>query len=940
MATKKLAVLLAILGLFSLFPTKIFALSCSNYSYLDPGCGNFNSYEQTVANNCIDYLDTQECPDGSGHILTCDYRSTSCNSAQKLCNQPSPGDGYTCDDYCIALAVSPNCGNFPLPDPRVPCNMYLDECKRDGCRPEQGPSGVNYTCPGGSVCTGQHVCVAQPPTVSISSTKESVAPGEAYTISWDVGNNPSACQADNGWSGSKSTSGGSEGPFVISTPNTSVLYHIICGSVGGSFAEDSIVVFTPPCGECIKDDGTANCDTVAGHDSCGYCPYNTGATCPQDPQASPTPTPTPGFCSCSIQASASNGVATGTVSLSGSGCALKNYSHVNWSFNGTSLGTNNGGNATTSIAPGASGHFHADYWSSTGPGQPMSCGDSNTVNGDPLPPPGPGSGSCNTNLQCRVATVTGGGTANTGYWMTGDPGGTVLVGPNLNTSCPGKALGAGCYRKPGGGYAEVGGNVGGKLWIKNSDNTLSAWPNNLDHIYYWVWKPSFAPQNTFPCPVNNSELCLNASTPTGSEIFWLSGGGALWGENNNPDISQQYLHRNSGGGADCPNGTCFQKLVYLVDWDPDLDPIGVLNYQKSVNTNNGTKTRCLKIDPYTAPSFYKWTTPWGDPPDGSATFTDNTTSAGGTLTLNQTILPADYPNKGANPNPYQNYCLITYDDSPGEITPGQAPNGRLDFVFTKVPHPPQTFTLYAAPSCQAEGVSRVTLSWSGSTDATTYRVNRNGDTTPLATLDASIQTYTDNTATALNTSYSYVVTAVNTDGVEPNSNGPVSATTPYCDSTSPTVSYVNISGINLCIVPDNQKAADAKTTALWSGYQPIRVSVTDAYPSSGITSVTATLRNDLTPGFTPTAVINKTYTQTAPAGSGYYEFNIPNSDLTYITYPNNQYTLSVTALDTVGNRSTTQTVTFQTDNSCKCSNIRTTGGDVHANTSISYSCAD
>jgi uncharacterized repeat protein (TIGR03806 family) len=111
------------------------------------------------------------------------------------------------------------------------------------------------------------------------------------------------------------------------------------------------------------------------------------------------------------------------------------------------------------------------------------------------------------------------------------------------------------------------------------------------------------------------------------------------------------------------------------------------------------------------------------------------------------------------------------------------------------PPPPVDTTAPTVPSgvtATAASATQVVVTWSASTDAGTgvagYRVYRNGDTAPLATVTAA--TYTD-TTTVANTSYTYAVRAF--DGATPANESALSAavsvTTPAVvdDTTAPSV---------------------------------------------------------------------------------------------------------------------------------------------------------
>jgi chitinase len=115
------------------------------------------------------------------------------------------------------------------------------------------------------------------------------------------------------------------------------------------------------------------------------------------------------------------------------------------------------------------------------------------------------------------------------------------------------------------------------------------------------------------------------------------------------------------------------------------------------------------------------------------------------------------------------------DDGPDSGSPPTTPTPSPGTVDTTAPTVPQGVT------ATAQTPTQVLVSWSASTDAGTgvagYRVFRNGDGTPIATVQTL--TYTDGSVAA-NTAYSYTIVAF--DGASPaNVSAPsaaVSATTP------------------------------------------------------------------------------------------------------------------------------------------------------------------
>ena len=88
------------------------------------------------------------------------------------------------------------------------------------------------------------VNVANPtpaPSVTLTASPENITSGNSSTLSWTV-SNATNCTAGGGWSGSKSTSGGSESTGILTSTKT---YTLTCTGSGGS-ASDSVTVTVGP----------------------------------------------------------------------------------------------------------------------------------------------------------------------------------------------------------------------------------------------------------------------------------------------------------------------------------------------------------------------------------------------------------------------------------------------------------------------------------------------------------------------------------------------------------------------------------------------------------------------------------------------------------------------------------------------------------------------
>lgn len=117
------------------------------------------------------------------------------------------------------------------------------------------------------------------------------------------------------------------------------------------------------------------------------------------------------------------------------------------------------------------------------------------------------------------------------------------------------------------------------------------------------------------------------------------------------------------------------------------------------------------------------------------------------------------------------------------VTVTNPTDGQTGTCGVTVNAPAAPTGLTASPSCNGPG-AQVALNWTGSTGATSYKIYRNG--VNIGTTGAT--SFTDGTA-AVNTSYSYTVSAVAGSSESVQSSPAVSATTPpVCPPPTPTLS--------------------------------------------------------------------------------------------------------------------------------------------------------
>ncbi len=78
----------------------------------------------------------------------------------------------------------------------------------------------------------------QKPTVKLTATPTTLNSGQKSILQWSTGNNPSSCTASGDWSGTKSTSNGSQGTGALTSGKT---YTLTCTNAGGSTSASTSV---------------------------------------------------------------------------------------------------------------------------------------------------------------------------------------------------------------------------------------------------------------------------------------------------------------------------------------------------------------------------------------------------------------------------------------------------------------------------------------------------------------------------------------------------------------------------------------------------------------------------------------------------------------------------------------------------------------------------
>ncbi|MEI7750172.1 MAG: LCCL domain-containing protein [Candidatus Moraniibacteriota bacterium] len=109
-----------------------------------------------------------------------------------------------------------------------------------------GPWSWQCTGSGGgstSSCSASLYVAPPAPAFTLTASPTSVVSGSASTITWSSVTNATSCTASNGWTGSKSTAGGSASTGALSTATT---YTLSCTGAGGTTTKSATVSVTAP----------------------------------------------------------------------------------------------------------------------------------------------------------------------------------------------------------------------------------------------------------------------------------------------------------------------------------------------------------------------------------------------------------------------------------------------------------------------------------------------------------------------------------------------------------------------------------------------------------------------------------------------------------------------------------------------------------------------
>ncbi len=118
---------------------------------------------------------------------------------------------------------------------------------------------------------------------------------------------------------------------------------------------------------------------------------------------------------------------------------------------------------------------------------------------------------------------------------------------------------------------------------------------------------------------------------------------------------------------------------------------------------------------------------------------------------------------------------------------GQTTNSNGNLAVTAIGCPPGTFTITATPDCVST-TSRINLTWTTSTNATSYDIYRNGN---LYASDVAGTQFLNTYLITAGTTYTYSMIAKNSNGTIPNSNGTISVKAINCTSGAKTLMTEN-----------------------------------------------------------------------------------------------------------------------------------------------------
>ncbi len=171
--------------------------------------------------NGTPYIAGQDSVTVGSSVPGCTWQNSGVNAGM-CASRPSDINSPSCP-----ISNGQSCGT---PGAVSMCDARLGD-PLPSCSPLGTYEATTYTCTCGSPVA---------PTVTLSASPLTINGGETTNLSWVV-NNATACTASGGWSGAKSSAGGTE----AQTPAVTTTYNLTCTGPGGSGSGSVTVVVNP-----------------------------------------------------------------------------------------------------------------------------------------------------------------------------------------------------------------------------------------------------------------------------------------------------------------------------------------------------------------------------------------------------------------------------------------------------------------------------------------------------------------------------------------------------------------------------------------------------------------------------------------------------------------------------------------------------------------------
>jgi len=623
--------ILVIIFIFSvLTPNKALAQTvCQNIS----GCTNLGT--NTIKEYNLDADAVPECRDQRTRYncsgTECFQDSTTCTEVQSICNNGvgnTPGDEYTCDNYCSSLAIPDHCGNYPASDLRPTCSAYIQKCLDQYCRAVGG--GTNYTCPSPQECISPpdakaHQCITPvvtvtPPSVSLTVNNTSVITinkGDTFVLSWNITGSASNCSGSNAWINSDAPATGPSSGLVSKslTDAGTYVYTLTCTNSAGSDSKGVSVNVNKTCPDYNS------CSSCVGQNTCGWkgdnstcqtgtsaCPANTtawywtdcltNACTPPSPPPTSTPTTCTGSPTCSISATATSAT-SGRATITQTGGCSTGYNRVEWFLNNISQGSNLGpaadfNNLTTNTTYPVS----AKWWSTDLNKPAVSCGSASfTLQSSYTTPTTPTTTTTIIPLVCLRGPgncdTTGNATWSSSWTSKAD--GTQCNYPKGTTANTFPAVvGKVCWQ-PLTSSTAAPQEINGEIWIRepnqseaNQTQATSSFYQSAADGKIWFWFSHFPRYEGDPLPFSGH--CHNKASLNNAQYCFQ-------GDRVDPIYRAYIGYSDANVGRKSNSADIPVDHLKLIQWPSAYKPIGYYEYQEVQAINS--RTQCASNATYT-----------------------------------------------------------------------------------------------------------------------------------------------------------------------------------------------------------------------------------------------------------------------------------------------------------------------------------------------------